>query len=478
MNNDMIASPDMEAALLGGVLLEPAILPDIRRIIRDPHQVFSVQAYAYIAETMYQLKDAGKPIDLMFIVETLEAKNKLTVVGGAAGVLALQTGAYSSLNMDQYAYALHNMAKRRELKQRLSDMAVMAHNADMSANAVVDAVLKSVGDWADDHYRVTSNIERTGEAIQRVLATILDVHENPRDTVGEDTGFESHNKWLKGYELKELHLVAGRPGMGKTSWCAEAAFKQAQNGTPVLFFSLEMPTDQLVLKMMCQLAKADYELAKTGALDDLSLERMKDAAALMARHEHKLIIIDTAGMTIAEMSGFTRIMKREHGIKVVYVDTINQVALPEQLMALAGNVNASMTHVANGLHKMAKENNVAVIGISQLSRAVEQRQDKRPLLSDLRDSGTLEQNAYTVTMFYRHSYYNEVDDNTFDVVRRGGDVYRIPRHETIEVLIRKNRGGKRGTYYMWWRPDYTGFEPIAITQLEKATTIDLEALAA
>src|SRR5512145_1240901 len=393
-------------------------------------------------QIMLQLFDRAEPVDLITLSEELRRTTGLEVVGGPAALALLEEQASVAVHLIAYAQIVRDRAVLRELIQTSSQIIAQAFEAKDDVQTLVDDAERKIFSLAER--RLEGSALPIGKILRNTFEYIERLYERKEHVTGVATGFEKLDLETSGLQPSDFIIIAGRPSMGKTAFALNVA--QHVGVTlrgKVLVLSLEMSAQQLVQRMLCSEAKVDSQAVRTGYLSASDWHRLTAAAGRLS--EAALFIDDSPGLTVLEARAKARRMKAEHGLDLLVIDYL-------QLMrgrAAMESRQQEISEISRSLKALAKELNVPVVALSQLSRAVEARQarDFKPQLSDLRESGALEQDADVILFLYRSSQYKE----------------DLPPDERniAEVIIGKQRNGPVGTVRVVFQPQYARFENIA-----------------
>ncbi len=424
-----------EQSLLGSILVDPEALSDITELISPSD--FYLSEHTQIFTAMQELFLVNKEIDVVTLIDTLVTKGIYSKSGGEDYIRSLYQSVSNALNVKDYANIVKNKSRLRQLIGVCSEISDKAYSEEGNTEELVDYAQALMFDIAQG--RDTKSFRHIREVIGSVYANLHDIAENGDSARSTQTGFSGIDNILAGMGNSDLILVGARPGMGKTSFCLNIATNVAlQTGKNVCIFSLEMSAEQLVTRVISSEAMVDSYALRTGKLDNKQWEEIAGATTKLAGCN--MLIDDTSGITVSGMKGKLR---RVQNLGLVVIDYL-------QLMQSDRRTDNRVQEVAetsHGLKIMAKEPNVPTTCCSQLSRGPESRTDKRPMLSDLRESGSIEQDADTVIFLYRDEYYDKEAQN------EDGNI--------AEVIVAKNRHGSQGTVKVGWIGRYTKFRSIA-----------------
>ena len=427
-------SIEAEQAVLGAMLMNKDAVMVASEIITG--EDFYQTAYGIIFDSVVDLFKAGKPADLITLQEKLKEKNVPPEISSMEFVKDLLEGTQTSANVKYYAEIVRDKAILRRLIRINEDIANTCYLENQPLDEILEKTQKEVFELVEH-----GNSEEY-VPIRQVVLNALDVIERASKTKGNvtgiPTGFIDLDYKLSGLQRSDLVLIAARPSMGKTAFVLNIAQHVAfRQNLAVAIFSLEMSKEQLVNRLFSLESHVDAQILRTGNLSDTEWEKLIEGAGTIGNS--RMIIDDTSGISISEMRSKCRKYKLEIGLDLIIIDYL-------QLMSgSGGRKNESrqqeISEISRSLKGLARELNVPVIALSQLSRAVEQRTDKRPMLSDLRESGAIEQDADVCMFIYRDDYYNpDTEDKNI-----------------AEIIIAKQRNGPIGTVRLAWMPQYTRF---------------------
>ncbi|MBE0467253.1 MAG: replicative DNA helicase [Candidatus Desulforudis sp.] len=412
-------SIDAEQAVLGAMFLEPEAIFRVMDIVRP--EDFYQHGHRMIYETAVTLQDEGEPVDLLTVTERLRKNGILEKIGGAAYVASLVELVPTAANVEYYARLIEEKALLRTLISVASRISEMGYDERETAQRLVDQAEQMILDLGARRGKAAFASLR--ELLALAWAKIEESYRNKGRIAGVSTGFTDLDRLLSGMQASDLLILAARPSMGKTALALNIAHYVAEKQNPVLVFSLEMGKEQLVNRLLCAEARVDQYRLRTGNLRDEDWERL--AGAKTRLQDMPLFIDDAAGASLRDIRARAKRMQAENGLALVIIDYV-QLMQPNRR---AENRQQEIAQISRGLKELAKDLDVPVLALSQLSRAVEQREKKRPQMSDLRESGSLEQDADVVMFIYREDYYR------LDTDRKG----------IAEIIVAKQRNGPVGT---------------------------------
>ena len=428
-----------EQSLLGSILVDPEAITEISEIIR-PND-FYLSEHTQIYSAMCDLFIASKEIDVVTLIDALVSTGVYSKSGGEDYVKSLYQAVPNALNIKDYASIVKQKSVLRSLIGICSDISEKAYSEEGDANELVEYAEAQIFDIANG--RDSKSFKKIQEVITNVYGELHSLAEEGEGARGTKTGFSGIDNVLAGMGNSDLILIGARPGMGKTSFALNIATNVAlSSGKNVCIFSLEMSAEQLVTRIISSEAMIDSYALRTGRLDKKQWEDIATTATQLAGCN--ILIDDTAGITVM---GMKTKLRRVQNLGLVVVDYLQLMQSDKR----KDNRVQEVAEISRGLKLMAKELNVPIICCAQLSRGPESRTDKRPMLSDLRDSGSIEQDADTVIFLYRNEYYDKEKSDDGSVA---------------EVIIAKNRHGSQGTVEVGWVGRYTKFRSLETNREE------------
>lgn len=432
---------EAEKSVLGAILIDnerfnhAAELIDAKDFFRDAHR--------RIFDKMVALSERGDAIDFVTLKEELSRSSELDDVGGPAYIASLSDGVPRSANVEYYARIVKEKSTLRALIHSANKILVEAYEAEQEPDLLLDEAERSIFAIAED--RIRAGFVPLKDLVQSSFQTIERLQQHKGLVTGVPTGFADLDEMTSGLQPSDLVLVAARPSMGKTSFVLNIAqHVGTSTDMTVGFFSLEMSKEQLFMRLLTSEARIDAHRFRTGHLNEKDYGRLSHALGTLA--EARVFIDDTASIGVLEMRAKARRLKAEHGLHLLIIDYI-------QLMQGRGRFESRQTEIASisrSLKGLAKELNVPIVALSQLSRASETRADHRPQLSDLRESGALEQDADVVMFIYRAEQYRDSEGNP-----------NTEEQGTAEIIIGKQRNGPVGTAKLAFIKEHTRFENLA-----------------
>lgn len=436
-------SIEAEQAVLGGIMLSNEYWDNVAERVQASD--FYNHAHRLIFEEMTTLVREHKPIDIITLDQVLKNKGVLQDVGGFAYLAELSKNTPSAANILAYADIVSERAIRRELIAAGNKIAEMSYNPKgMSVKDVLDEAERSVFHIAEMRTSTDEGPKKIDDILMETLARIdiLSRSKNNSGVTGVSTGFDALDRKTAGLQPSDLIIVAARPSMGKTTFamnlCENAAManiesedefgnKIKQPNKPVLIFSLEMPADQIMMRMFASLSTVDQTKIRTGRLDDEEMSRIGSTVGIL-QERRNIYIDDSSGLTPTELrSRARRVYKENSGLSLIMVDYLQLMRAP----GFADNRTLEIAEISRSLKALAKELQVPVVALSQLNRSLEQRADKRPVNSDLRESGSIEQDADLIMFIYRDEVYHDNSDTKgmAEIIigkQRNGPIGRVP----------------------------------------------------
>ena len=429
----MPSSLEAEQSVIGSMIMDKdAIISASEILIKED---FYYQQYGTLFETITEQFQAGQPVDLVTLQDKLKEKNVPKEIQSVEFIRDLITSVPTSANIKYYANIVKENAMKRKLIRVTEEIENECYAGKESIDSIFDKTEHDV--FALLSTRQTGDYVPIRQVVMNALEKIEKASQQEGTVTGIPTGFVDLDYRTAGLQPSDLILVAARPSMGKTAFVLNIAqYTAFHQNLAVAIFSLEMSKEQLVNRMFSLESRVDAQALRTGNLSDADWEKLVEGAGVIG--DSRLIIDDTPGISISEMRSKCRKYKLDIGLDLIIIDYL-------QLMSGSGRGNESrqqeISDISRSLKALARELSVPVIALSQLSRAVEQRPDHRPMLSDLRESGAIEEDADVVMFIYRDDYYNK------DTDLKG----------ISEIIIAKQRNGPIGTVNLAWLPEYTKF---------------------
>lgn len=428
---------DLEEAVLGALMLEKGALNAVVEFLKPEH--FYSEAHKEIYRAIIELFKGSEPVDMRTVVNQLRKNAKLELVGGAYYIAELTSKVSSAANIEYHARVVIELAIKRELIRIASQIHHDAYEDTTDVFELLDKTEQSIFEISDSNLR--KNYDNMKNLMYRAITELQKLKEHKDGLTGVPSGFTALDRMTSGWQSSDLVIIAARPGMGKTAFVVSAMRNAAVDfKRPVAIFSLEMASVQLVNRMISAEAELEGEKIRKGQLAEFEWQQLVHKTNRLS--SAPIFIDDTPALSILELRAKSRRLKAEHGIQLIIVDYL-------QLMRgdTGGNREQEIASISRALKGIAKELNVPVLALSQLSRGVETRGgDKRPQLSDLRESGSIEQDADMVIFLYRPEYYKITVDEE-----------GMPTQGMGEVIIAKHRNGQTGSVKLKFIGKYTKF---------------------
>ena len=417
---------EMEEALIGAVLINPEILVEVVSFLNP--EDFYLKRHQWIWEAFISLDQEKHYLDLLTVKDVLDSREQLEDVGGLDYLIKLSNRVPSSLHALSYARTISELKTRRRLTESAQAIAKLAYHKEMSLDAVIDEAEKSIFNVSENRYK--RDLVPIGDVASEYLARVTEASSNEEEIGGLKTGLKSVDNILDGLHKSDFIIVAGRPGMGKTGFLIGIAKHVGMVlRCNVAMFSIEMAAEQLLQRMLAQETEIDSQKLRSGRFSDQEAEML---TRTITKFEHTNIYIDdTPGITPLQMSAKCRRLKDEHSLDLVIVDYLQLMSGDRR----TENRVQEVSYISRQLKILARDLDVPVMAAAQLSRAVEQRQDKQPILSDLRESGSLEQDA-DIVMFINRPFMDDIDSPYHNIAKLAVAKHRNgPVHSGIELVF-------------------------------------------
>lgn len=429
---------EAEQAVLGAMLIKKEAIAEVSQLLKPSD--FYREAHRIVYETMLELFNRNEAVDLITVTEQLRKNDSLEKAGGIAFVTSLANAVPTAANVEYHARIVEEKAQLRNLINSATEIAGMAYEANDDIADVMDKSEKMILEVA---------ARQNGGAFIPIKEILMDtfskiekLYESKGGLTGLPSGFKDLDKLTSGLQPSDLILVAARPSMGKTAFTLNIATHVAvHENKSVAFFSLEMSKEQLVQRMLCSEGGIDSQRLRVGELEENDWEKLINAADQLSRAP--IYIDDTAGITVMELRSKARRLKAEHDLQLIVIDYLQ--LMQGRSSKNSDNRQQEISEISRSLKALARELNVPVIALSQLSRSVESRQVKKPMLSDLRESGSLEQDADIVMFLYREDYYDPETENK----------------NITDVIIAKHRNGPVDTIQLFFHKQFTKFADLS-----------------
>ena len=429
-------SIEAEQSLIGGLMLDAQAWDKVADVVVS--EDFYRKDHRLIYQSIANLIETGSPCDVVTVSEHLDNRGELDDAGGLEYLATLANETAGAANARAYAKIIRERATLRALINAGNEIAGSAFTSDgRTATDILDSAERLVFEIAEKGTRGRKGFKSLKQILPEAVDRIDLLHQSDGDITGISTGYNEFDKMTAGLQPGDLVIIAGRPSMGKTTLAVNIAENAAIGSkVPTAIFSMEMPSQQLAFRMISSLGRVDQTHLRTGNFPDEDWSRINTAVQLMS--EAPIFIDDTPGLAPSEIRARARRLQREHGLGLIVVDYL-------QLMQVPGNSEnraTEISEISRSLKALAKELECPVIALSQLNRSVEQRTDKRPVMSDLRESGAIEQDADLIIFIYREEVYNQ----------------DTPRKGIADIAIAKQRNGPIGDFPLTFVGRYTKFE--------------------
>lgn len=439
---------DIEEQVLGAMLLEKEAIPKVIEVL--DHEAFHADRNRKVFQAIIALFERSEPADSITVAEELRRRGQLEAIGGESYLVELTMKVTSGANVEYHAKIVLEKALLRKLITETGAIAGRAFNQAEDAFDLLDQAEQAI--FKISEWRLKRNFVSMEKAVHDTLEVLESIHGQHGGVTGVPTGFRDLDTLTGGWQKSDLIIVAGRPSSGKTSFALSVAANAAMHRskpTPVGIFSLEMSLQQLVMRLLCAEARVDAHAVRTGRLPEDDWKRLSIGAGRLAKA--KVFIDDTASLGILELRAKARRLKAEHNVGLIIVDYLQLMQGPRS----AENREKEISAISRSLKALAKELDIPVIALSQLSRAVEGRTDKRPILSDLRESGAIEQDADVVAFVHRPEMY--IDPRS----EKGEEV-----QGKAELIVGKQRNGPINDVSLVFVSRYARFENLALPVFE------------
>ena len=428
---------EAEQSVLGGILIENEAVNRVTEILDADD--FYRDAHRKIYNALLNLSERDEPADLITLTNELRKSDQLDSIGGASYLASLIDSVPTAANIEYYARIVKEKAILRKLIQTSTEIITQGYEDRGDVEGFLDEAERAIFEISEK--RVRPSFYSMREIVKESFATIEKLFKKKEAVTGVPSGFKELDRMTAGFQPSDLIIIAGRPSMGKTAFCLDIAeYAAIENKIPVAIFSLEMSKEQLVIRMLCSQANVEGTRLRTGYLSESDWPKLTIAAGNLS--DAPIYIDDTAALSALELRAKARRLKSEHGLGMVIIDYL-------QLMKGRTRVESrqqEISEISRSLKALAKEINIPVIAVSQLSRKTEERTGNRPQLSDLRESGAIEQDADLILFIYRDEVYNRDPEN--------------PNRGKAEVIIGKQRNGPIGKIDLAFLDKFTTFKEL------------------
>lgn len=429
---------EAEQAVLGAMLIKKEAIAEVQEILQPDD--FYREAHRIVYEAMVQLQNNDEVVDLVTLTEQLRKSEQLDKIGGLAFITQLANAVPTAANVVYHAKIVKEKAELRSLINAATAIASAAYEDNTDVENIMDDAEKKI--LAVANRQNGGAFESMKSIVMRTFERINVLYESKGGLTGISSGFKDLDKLTAGLQKSDLILVAARPSMGKTAFTLNIASYVGTHGGKVAFFSLEMSKEQLMQRMLCAEGGIDATKLRTGQLDTPEWNKLVHVADTLSRAP--IYIDDTAGITVMELRSKARRLKAEHGLDLIIIDYLQ--LMQGRPSKNGDNRQQEISEISRSLKALARELDVPVIALSQLSRSVESRQIKKPMLSDLRESGSLEQDADIVMFLYREDYYDKDTENK----------------NITDIIVAKHRNGPVDTISLFFQKEYTKFRDLLV----------------
>ncbi|MBU5612786.1 replicative DNA helicase [Geomonas azotofigens] len=432
-------SIEAEMSILGGILVDNEAINRVLEVL-TPEEMYR-ESHRKIMRAMIELNERGEPCDLITMTTILRKKGELDEVGGGAYLATLVDFVPMAANISYYCKIVKEKYITRKLISAATDIVSHGFEDKVEVEELLDSAQKVIFEISENKLR--PSYYKVSDILKDTIKNIELLYEKKELVTGVPTGYTDLDKLTAGFHAGDLVIIAGRPAMGKTTFAlnvAQYAAVDSDKKFPAAIFSLEMPKEQLVERLLCSASRVDLTRLRSGHLQENDWPKLIKGAGLL--HSSKIFIDDTPSITVMELRSKARRLKAEHDIGIIVIDYL-------QLMRGGANSESrqqEISEISRSLKALAKELSIPVIALSQLNRSLEQRTDKRPMMSDLRESGAIEQDADIIMFVYRGEVYDKENEDL-----KG----------KAEVIIGKHRSGPIGTVDLAFRGEFTRFENLS-----------------
>jgi replicative DNA helicase len=428
---------EAEQSVLGSILLEPEALSRVLEVMTG--EDFYRESHRKIFTAMLDLYQKGTPVDLITLSEHLQNRGHLEDVGGASYLISMTDAIPSAVHVEVYARIVREKSVLRRLINQATEIASKGYTFTGDAEDLLDEAEKAI--FKISEAKINPLVYPLSQVIKESIGTIEHLYDRKQTVTGVPSGFTDLDKLTSGFQNSDLIIVAGRPSMGKTALALNFARNAAVDfEIPVAIFSLEMSRQQLAIRMLCSEAEVDSNRVRTGFIGEREWGKLTAAAGTLS--DAPIFIDDSPSMTVLQMRAKARRLKSEKGLGMILIDYLQLMKGREG----SERREQEISEISRSLKALAKELNVPVIALSQLNRRPEGRDDKKPVLADLRESGAIEQDADVICFIFREEMYDE----------------NSKQKGVAEILLRKHRNGPTGTVSLKFFHEYTKFADLAL----------------
>ncbi|MBU1170793.1 MAG: replicative DNA helicase [Proteobacteria bacterium] len=436
-------SIEAEESILSAILIDNDTLTDVADILK-PHDFYK-PSHQIIFKSMSELYSKGEPVDLVTIVNHLRESGKLEETGGAAYLARLMDSVPITVNAEYHARIIHDKASLRRLIEKSSEIIHRCYEERGDVADTIDFAQTAIFNVADN--KLKPSFSHLSELINLNINTLEERQNNNSEYSGIPSGYKQFDALTSGLQNSDLIILAARPSMGKTAFALNMARNVAiDENKLVAVFSLEMAKEQLSMRLLTSEARVNSDRLKTGMIGEDDWQRVTEAAGVIS--EAPIYIDDSPNITAMEIRAKARRLKLDKNLALIIIDYLQLMKGP----SMGDRRDLEIAEISRSLKSLAKELNIPIIALSQLNRMLEQRADKRPMMSDLRESGAIEQDADIIAFIYRDEVYNKEENN--------------PNKGKAELIVAKNRNGATGKAHLTFIGKYTRFENAVIGEYD------------
>lgn len=442
---------EAEQSVLGAIIIDPNLINTTQEVLLP--ESFYRGAHQHIFRAMMNLSEDQGEIDVVTLMDQLTKDGALSEAGGPQYLAELSNNVPTTRNIQYYTNIVANLSLKRKLIQTADSIANDGYDNELELDAILSDAERRILELSSN--RQSDGFKDIRDVLGQVYETAEELDQNSGQTPGIPTGYRDLDQMTAGFNRNDLIILAARPSVGKTAFALNIAQKVAthEGSYTVGIFSLEMGADQLATRMICSSGNVDSNRLRTGTMTEEDWNRFTIAVGKLSRT--KIFIDDTPGIRVTDLRSKCRRLKQEHGLDMIVIDYLQ--LLQGSGSRFSDNRQQEVSEISRTLKAIARELECPVIALSQLSRGVEQRQDKRPMMSDIRESGSIEQDADIVAFLYRDDYYNrgEGEDDDGNMEPQSND-----ENGEIEIIIAKQRNGPTGTVKLHFMKQYNKFTDI------------------
>lgn len=450
--NQMPHNNEAEQSVLGAIIIDPQLMGETQGVLLP--ESFYRGAHQHIFRAMMHLFEENSEIDVVTLMDQLTSEGTLSEAGGPQYLAELASNVPTTRNIEYYREIVYKLAAKRNLIRVADQIAKDGYDSELDLDDILSDAERKILELAST--RESEGFKDIRDVLGQVYENAEELDQNSGQTPGIPTGYRDLDQMTAGFNRNDLVILAARPSVGKTAFALNIAQKVAthESNYTVGIFSLEMGADQLATRMICSSGNVDSNRLRTGTMTDEDWNRFTVAVGKLSKT--KIFIDDTPGIRITDLRSKCRRLKQEHGLDMIVIDYLQLIMGSGSRMS--DNRQQEVSEISRTLKAIARELECPVIALSQLSRGVEQRQDKRPMMSDIRESGSIEQDADIVAFLYRDDYYNREDGEEDD----DGGMEPVTNDDNgeIEVIIAKQRNGPTGTVKLHFMKQYNKFTDI------------------